>query len=491
MIKLKFLIYFFFIGVITSFLFPPFFLLPLGFIIFPILLFLLNLKTYQSLNYKWHFFSGCFYGLGFFSIYLSWINEPFLIQEITKKISFFSYLLIIYCSIYFGIVFLIINYFKEKYIKFITLPLLIVIAEFICANFIFGFPWLSFSLIHAANKIGTSIIFYIGTYGLSLVTIYFFLFPSILVFENKKVKILFFITYIIFFIILLALNIVRADQSNKIEDRFIKTSIIQLNNPLTIGVNSEDIEKKLDNIIKLIKDSNTELIIFAENDYPYIMDDSSINLIKNNIRKNQNIIIGSTRKETNKFFNSLFVINKNEYFKFDKKILVPFGEFIPFRFVFSFMEFIAGAEDFTSGIGKRYIQLNKDTHILPVICYEILYFWKLLDKTNKDSNIIINITNDFWFGKFSGPYQHFYFSKLRAAEFNKPLIRVSSNGISAYIDNYGNIIDYIKLNERSTKILNIKIIEPRSNFQKIHKSIIFFIFFLFFVILFLQKKHEY
>ena len=59
---------------------------------------------------------------------------------------------------------------------------------------------------------------------------------------------------------------------------------------------------------------------------------------------------------------------------------------------------------------------------------------------------MINITNDAWFGSISGPYQHFYLSRMRAVEFNKPLIRVSNNGISAIINNKGKIIDYIPLN---------------------------------------------
>jgi apolipoprotein N-acyltransferase len=84
---------------------------------------------------------------------------------------------------------------------------------------------------------------------------------------------------------------------------------------------------------------------------------------------------------------------------------------------------------------------------MPVICYEILYFWRLSTNENIKSDIIVNLTNDSWFGLYTGPYQHFYFSRLRAAEFNKTLIRVSNNGISAIINNYGEIIDIINLNQ--------------------------------------------
>ena len=125
---------------------------------------------------------------------------------------------------------------------------------------------------------------------------------------------------------------------------------------------------------------------------------------------------------------------------------------------------------------KRKLKLGNKIKILPVICYEIIYFWKMFDQENIDTNIIINITNDSWFGNFSGPYQHFYFSKLRAAEFNKPLIRVSNNGISAAIDNYGTIIDFIGLNNQLTKEIKVYTLDAQMNYIFFHKLIMFVIF---------------
>ena len=66
--------------------------------------------------------------------------------------------------------------------------------------------------------------------------------------------------------------------------------------------------------------------------------------------------------------------------------------------------------------------------------------------SNNNGSFIVNITNDFWFGDYLGPYQHFYLTKIRAAEFNKPIIRVSNNGISAVIDNNGRVLNKTKLN---------------------------------------------
>ena len=152
------------------------------------------------------------------------------------------------------------------------------------------------------------------------------------------------------------------------------------------------------------------------------------------------------------------------------------------------MDYISGSFDFSEGTQKRNLQLN-NLNILPAICYEILFFWKLIDKSNINSNIIVNITNDSWFGDYSGPYQHFYFAKLRAAEFNKTLIRVSVNGISAGIDNFGRVIKFSKLNQQQNKIISIPINSSNNEYIRLHKIIFFLIFFPLLVILFINKNN--
>ena len=210
--------------------------------------------------------------------------------------------------------------------------------------------------------------------------------------------------------------------------------------------------------------------------------------LQKHLQHNQKLIIGSVRKESLKYYNSLFLISKNSYQKFDKKILVPFGEFIPFRNFFNFMEYIAGNIDFSTGSDDRFIELEENFNILPVICYEIIYYSHLIKKNN--TNIIINLTNDSWFGKLFGPYQHFYFTKLRSAEFNKSIIRVSSNGISGLIDEKGYVKNFIKLNK--SNIINFNIIKTgiNNNYLQFHRFFFLIIILSFLLGLILNKRNE-
>ncbi len=237
-------------------------------------------------------------------------------------------------------------------------------------------------------------------------------------------------------------------------------------------------EKKLITIINHIEESTADLLIFGENNFPYLLDNDKLKIIKDSLKENQYLIIGATRYDNNEYFNSLINITSVDVAYFDKKILVPFGEFLPLRDTLTFLETIVGPNNYSQGTTQRVINLPNDISFIPVICYEIVFYWKLLDKFNNKSNFVVNITNDFWFGNYLGPYQHFYLTKMRAAEFNKPIIRVSNNGISAVIDNNGKVLKRTTLNK--TENFKHELLFPESknfvNFHLIFKIYFFIIF---------------
>jgi len=488
---LLFLVQFFLSGIITGLLFPPFFLLPIGFFIYPFLFYILNNKTYNLLSYPFHFLSGLIYGLGLLIVLLVWIKEPFLLDSSTEKFSILSYLLIFYCSLYFGFSFFILKFFKNLTSKFIIFPGVFVVSEILIANAGYGFPWVSHSLILSSNPLFFSPIYFGGTYGLSYLAIAIFLFPIIFLFrKNVNFKIILTI-YFIIFIFISTSCILRSNKLDNIHFKNVKISLAQMNFSLDHKLNLEDLNFKYKEILETIRTNNSDILIFAENNFPYLVEDNQgILTLKDNLQPNTHLIIGLTRKEDDKFYNSLYSTNNETVSIFDKQILVPFGEFVPFRGFIKFMEIIAGSIDFAMGDGQRIVNLNNQLSFIPAICYEIIFFWKLINDENNNADFIINLTNDSWFGQLSGPYQHFYFARLRAAEFNKPLIRVSNNGISAAIDNFGNIIDYIDLDKKAVREINVQIPEYKNNFINYHHFVFYFIILLFLSGLLLNTKND-
>ena len=443
------------------------------------------------LSYSFHFLSGLLYGLGLLIILLVWIKEPFLLDSFTEKLSIFSYLLIFYCSLYFGFSFLVLKYFTNLISKFIILPVIIVVSEIFIANVGYGFPWISHSLILSSNQLAFSAIYFLGTYGLSYVTIAVFLFPVIfLICKNVKFKIILTI-YFIVFVFISTSNILHSNKLDNNNIKNVKISLAQMNFSLNHKLNLDDLNVNYETILETIRENTSNILIFAENNFPYLVKDNREMLIlQDNLQPTTHLIIGLTRKENDKFYNSLYSVNSDTIHTFDKQILVPFGEFIPFRRFLKFMEIIGGSTDFALGEGQRIVGLNGELNFIPAICYEIIFFWKLISDENINADFIINLTNDSWFGQLSGPYQHFYLARLRAAEFNKPLIRVSNNGISAAIDNLGNIIDYIELNKKEVKEINIQIPELKNNFINYHHFVFYFFIFLFLIGLLLNTKND-
>ena len=474
------------LGLFTSLLFPPYFFLPLGFIIFPFLCFLLDVSriNYSNLN---NFKNFSFFGFGFFISYLFWFKNPFFVFEETKNYFLVFLLLIILLSLILGFIFTLISMLGKNIPIIFLIPFMFTFCEYIISVLFYGFPWFTFSLVISSNEYLLFSLKSFGTLISSYLILQIFCVPFIFFTKvNLKKEIRYFS-----FIIVLPIFVLMISNVN-FKDNNLKTDVLDLEIfQLNFKNNDKSLtpEKKLKTIISNVQDSTADLLIFGENNFPYLLDDIDLKIFKDSLKENQVLVIGATRFEDNKYYNSLISITKSKANYFDKKILVPFGEFLPLRDTFTFLERIVGPHNYSNGKEERIIYLPNNISFVPVICYEIVFYWKLLNKSNNKSNFIINITNDFWFGKYLGPYQHFYLTRIRAAEFNKPIIRVSNNGISAVIDNNGSIIKKTELNN-TEKFKHKLFLQENNNFVNRHflLKIYFFITFLLITFYYLRKN---
>ena len=129
---------------------------------------------------------------------------------------------------------------------------------------------------------------------------------------------------------------------------------------------------------------------------------------------------------------------------FDKFHLVPFGEYVPIRWIPGVDRIAPGETDFSPGPGPRTLELPGLPPVSPLICYEVIFPGAVVDSAARPA-WLLNITNDAWFGLSTGPHQHFASARLRAVEEGLPLVRVANTGISGVVDPYGRVLAKLEL----------------------------------------------
>ena len=197
-----------------------------------------------------------------------------------------------------------------------------------------------------------------------------------------------------------------------------------------------------------------DFVIWPEASVPYLFTDKSKMLaekLTNVVPPDGYLLVGAVRKDSvsGDVYNSVIVLDEfgKNVTNYDKKHLVPFGEYIPFRrFIPDVFAPIANSiGDFALGKNSNVINL-KGLKIAFTICYEAIFPGEfILSDSNID--VIVNVTNDAWFGHTSEPVQHLNIVRARAIEEGVPLIRVTNFGISAVFDAYGRKVDFLKTDE--------------------------------------------
>ncbi len=449
------------------------------------------------------FYAGYFFGIGFFLTGTYWISNSLQFDQSFKN---FIPLTIILIPLSLGLFYGLATLVCGKYLKYDLSSILLFCAtisfvDYLRAKIFTGFPWNLWAYSWSWFNEIIQILNPIGLFALNLLAVTIFCIPSIFFIKKFKYKSsIIVLSFLIFFANYLYGNYVI--NSNEIkslknleEDRFIYVKIISPNFELKYNISEEETN---DRIKKLIRYSNIEknkktLFVWPEGalsgKYFYEVEKYR-NLFKENFSKNHLIIFGvNTLAETaDKFFNSFIIVDNhlNKKFQYNKIKLVPFGEFLPFQSQFEKI----GLKKITEGFGSFSYGNTHDTfsyenlNILPLICYEII-FPELIQKLSSKTNLLINISEDAWFGDTIGPHQHFSKSIFRAIESDSFVLRSANKGISAIINNKGQIIKALKNNETGNLEYKLPIVEKKRGNKN---DLIFFVLLFTYYLIFLKYK---
>ena len=474
-------------GLVFSFGFAPFDLWLLSILSLVLLLTLLNDSNRDV------FLIGYFFGFGMWITGISWL---YVSIHYHGNVNIYGSILIILLfiailALYSGLLFLLNNYFRKhspKNLFFLTLPASWVIIELLRSYLFTGFPWL-ISGTMLANTVIDGFTPIIGAQG----NTFFLILIATLVFQTfykAKEK-----SSALFPLIVLLLIIPSSFFFKSIEwtseENEIQVSVYQPNLTLEDKWSQFGVIKSEGMIERAIDNANHgELIVFPETALILAEKDNQSFLDRiryKSFNKDITLISGIIEREDNSTIrNRLQAFGSINTF-YDKVKLVPFGEFIPFEgYLGDFLDIIGlNLTNTIPGEAIKPINTGK-LRISPSICYEIA-FDELIRKTAKDSNILLTISNDTWFGESIGPIQHLEIAQNRALEHKKPLIRSTNSGISAIISKDGEIIE--KQDYFEEKLLKIKLMLYSGNtFYSNYGNLPLYVFLAFYISFLLLRR---
>lgn len=468
---IKYYSIFFLIGAVTALSQAPmnwFFCSIIGFSAF-----FYFLRKRSEDNYLW---SGHFFGFGYFLISLYWIGNALL----TDTSQFGIFLPFAYIGLPFALAFFygVAGWGYQKLYKkalfrynifaqYICFIVILALCDFLRGHILTGFPWNLPVYTTAFSTVTMQPSFLFGIYGYNFIWLLFA--GSFALYFFKIGQHIYSLTIAQLFVAI-SLSIYGyvhiSDTPKEMPDTKTYVRIIQPNIQQKLKWSAQEAASNFETLLELsqkdLKPNHTYVFIWPETALPYNpeYDFAAASKIIDLLDDRHTLITGKMRYVEKdsvhgiyEFYNSLFKFTPDGgiYPVFDKVHLVPFGEYLPLGSIlraigFSQINFFKS--EFSSGAGFSKFQLVNDIHASGLICYEAIFPQYSQRIKNNGSDVIINVTNDAWFGDSFGPYQHLVQTRFRAVENNIPIIRSANTGISSFIDKNGHILASIEYNSR-------------------------------------------
>lgn len=447
-------------GIAATFALPPYHQIWILLISFGLLGILLN----KALSGRQAFALGYWFGFGFFAVGLSWIANALALDIVS-----FGWLIPLALAAggaFFGFFTafpaLASHYFRGYFARTIAFSVFWAIFEWIRSFLLTGFPWnlLGSALAFDHRLLQSASIF--GTYGLSLITVIAAMMPAAAFFAPKRKNAL--IGILTSVIILTTIIIYGNYRTEKLDDNAfsdISVRIVQPSIPQSLKWDYAELEKNFADYIEMSQAdgfANINAVIWGEtaSTFPIALDRAHFYQMLPAVPDNGYLITGSIDyfPDGNDRWlpvNAGLILRhgKGIVDTYAKSHLVPFGEYIPFRNFLpdSLRPITKVISDFKAGNGVKTFKKDGLPPFGLLICYEIIFPHQVADNNDRPQ-WLINLTNDGWYGRSSGPYQHLVTARLRAVEEGLTVIRAANSGISAIISRTGNVIKSLGLHER-------------------------------------------
>ncbi|MFA5957542.1 apolipoprotein N-acyltransferase [Hyphomicrobium sp.] len=466
-------------GSLSALAFAPMFVTPILFLTLPVFVWLID----ASPTLRRAFGTGWLFGFGYFFFNLFWVGEAFLVEadKFAWLLPFAITLLPAGLALFWGVGAAAARAFwSEGLSRLFVFAIALSIVEWLRGHILTGFPWdlPGYALTYPLPLMQSAAL--VGAYGLTAIALFVFSAPLVTLGDCSGRTTT--PRLIAFALLLAALPMgglwTYGTWRLQTPQEFVpnvKLRIVQPSVPQREKWMAEYQRRIFDDHIALSltnpagqSDSLAGIthLIWPEAAMPFFPLESPIalDILANILPAGTTLITGALRHDPalapgapftpeTKTLNSILVLNEKAQpiATYDKTHLVPFGEYMPFEATLSSIGIERLAHGRGSfGTGKEPRQLMIIPGLPPalgLVCYEALFPGNVV-QGSEHPGVMINVTNDGWFGETTGPYQHFHQARVRAIEEGAPLVRAANNGISAVVDPFGRVLTSLGIDVR-------------------------------------------
>ncbi|MDQ7249355.1 apolipoprotein N-acyltransferase [Dongia sedimenti] len=330
------------------------------------------------------------------------------------------------------------------------------IAEWLRGHVLTGYPWDLVAYIWSGSDAMMQSAALWGSWGVSLVTVFALSLPALFALINLRAARHAAIGMAVVLGALYLGGIWRLSNavptSSATDAAATRVRLVQPNIAQSLKIASDTRPQQIQTLMRLTLETpgfdSVKAVIWPESAANYLLDrDPELrSLLARAVPPGGILITGAPRGEPlsgplERIWNSLSVINDQGQVlgTADKFHLVPLGEYVPMREIFAFINKITpGSMNFTPGPGPRTLHVPDLPPFSPLICYEVIFPGAVTDPADRPA-LIVNVTNDGWFGTSTGPSQHFATARFRSVEEGIPMLRAANTGISGVVDAYGRV----------------------------------------------------
>jgi len=415
-------------------------------------LLLLLYQSIQSLTPKQGFFAGWCFGLGYFGLSVSWVyNSIYMFGSATAPLAAaVTLLFVLVMTVFPATTAWLYLHLKDRLAwgwHAWLFASLWVLGELARGKIMGGFPWALVGYSQTTEWFG-ALAPWVGVYGIGFLMV---LLSGLLIdvlYRLGRGSASARIAVVPLLLILVGayygLNSLNAVEITQAKNTKLNVRLVQANIPQELKFSEERLRSSLDQYTSLsVQDLPlTDLIIWPETAIPTYfqnVEDAIAPFASELKAKGVDVLAGGFYHDGELSYNSLRQL-AGEKALYKKRHLVPFGEYMPFRFLLGWLKTYIEIpmSDLGRGVGPNTPMVFKGEPLGLSICYEDV-FGEEMRELIPASSVLVNVSNDAWFGEKIAPYQHQQKAQMRARELVRPLIRVTNTGVSSVIDHKGRI----------------------------------------------------